>query len=235
MNLSQKVDLNTFYSFLEKAWQPMWLANFVYCYLFVDVISFYISGSGIFSYSLVHILDVSFANIIIIITLFGIFSIFLLPIIEIIASNLITKIDLKFLKETSLTNDYKLSKGYVSYHQLSNSEIVKKFDKFPDYLMNIYLTESEKFDLKLKNKYKLQNLIVGIFIFSIFEIFVIDSAGANTIHCYFQLFFEDNVSFVYVIIFFLLSISYYKLCNSFPNSRFYNPILYAQIENIKTG
>jgi hypothetical protein len=238
MSLSKNIDFNSFYSFLEKAWQPIWLANFVYCYLFVDIVSFYLSGSGIFYYSLLHVLDLTFANIIITITVFGIFSILILPIINTILRSLMIEISVLFSRYSTLNDNYTLSNGYVSLGQLSDKKLVKYFKNSPDYLTNIYTVELEKYNIKLKNLLKLECLILGIIIFSIIEIIFINRDNSNTLSCYLQNFFENKemtyfVWFIYITSLLMLLSSYYFLCNSMPRFRFYNPILYEQIQNIK--
>lgn len=238
MSLSKNIDFNSFYSFLEKAWQPMWLAHFIYCYLFVDIFSFYFSGSGIFNYSLMHILELDFANIIIAITVFGVFSIYFLTFLNNLLRQVIIEINYRFsISETSKDN-YSQVNGYVSRHQLSNDKLVKKFEDTPDYLTNIYITESEKYNLKISKILKLETLTLGVICFSIIEMFFINVKNSNTLGDYLQHFFDNKgiVHFVWIVYIPTLGILftiYYKLCNLMPNDYFYNPVIYKQIKNIK--
>ena len=237
MNSSHN-NLNSFYSFLEKAWQPMWLANFIYCYLCVDIIAFYLTGNGIFSYSLSHVLDLSFSNIIITITVFGIFSTLVLPAIHILLHACMVVVEHKLSISSKKDDRYISDEGYVSHSQLKNKKVIEKFENEPSYLANIYAIENEKFNLELADLFKLRRLILGIIIFCVIEIFLIDCNDSNTICFYIQNFFDEkaigySVWIIYIPILLSLFSCYHYFCNKYPSFYFYNPVLYEQIKDVE--
>lgn len=229
MDNQEKNSISIIWGILDNPWHTLWVIKFFYVTLFLDSIMSLLFKKGIFHYTAINLSEFSLGHATIIILSLGFFSAYLLPFLNTKLRHFFISIEERFFpKKCSLITDSYNAQGTVSLSELFNNKTINLFSDHPSYLNKLYEEKSKEILQKRKNKYQIESLLLGVIILLIIDNFLFHDESISN---FLKEFLSDGVFYILytLLLLALISLYYQIIMNIDFSEKFYNPVLYNQI------